>query len=140
MSEKVQNITNNISLVLHNINLAKSELLERQSMEYYDSCNDLRVNFKNFYQETLEKICHVEDEENGNLNHILELFNKIKSSLKLFANYDNKILLKDIEDSVDQIKDLADSLFYKQKETPLDKESILMIQNQIMCFKYDNDY
>ncbi|MFT6220535.1 MAG: hypothetical protein ACJAVG_001254, partial [Rickettsiales bacterium] len=80
------------------------------------------------------------DEENGNLNHILELFNKIKSSLKLFANYDNKILLKDIEDSVDQIKDLADSLFYKQKETPLDKESILMIQNQIMCFKYDNDY
>jgi hypothetical protein len=140
MNETVQNITNNISLTLHNINLVKNDSLELSSLDEYHHCNDLRINFKNFYQEVLEKICHLADDGNVNLNHILELFNKTKSSLKLFANYDNEILLKDIEYSVDQIKDLANSFFSKQKETPSDKESILMIQNQIICFKYDNAY
>jgi len=143
MNQVVEIITNNISSSLSNINLLKSFFLETNSVDDYNACNDLRVSFKIFYKEILEQISDLNNNQNDegrNLLLVVDKYKQIKLDSCRFSINKNKVLVENIINSITHIKDLTELLIKQQKETPLNKEEVLIIKNQIMCFKCDIFY
>ncbi len=134
MNSIVEGITNNISFTLSNINLLKNIFLKDGSIDNYNICNNLRINFKKFYQEILEQISNLDDDKKYDLSLIAVKYEKIKSDFDRLKN-NNKALTENIINAITYIKDLVEFLIIQQQKIPLDKKEMLTIQNQIMCFR-----
>jgi hypothetical protein len=144
MKHIVQNITNNISFTLANINVLKNTFLDQNLIDKYNRCNELRVKFTEFYQEIFKQISILNHILEPNIDSIINSINtkyiQIKSVLNFVNQIDNKILIKDIEDIILQTKKLFDFLIEEQIKNPISTEEMPIIQNHLTYFKHDLIY
>lgn len=144
MKHIVQDITDNISFTLANINILKNLFLEQNLIDSYNRCNELRVKFTEFYQEIVSQISILNHISEPNIDSIINSINtkyiQTKSVLNFVNQIDNKILIKDIEDIILQTKKLFDFLIEEQIKNPISTEEMLMIKNHITYFKHDLIY
>lgn len=81
MNQRVEDITNNISFTLSNINVLKNLFLEENSVDNYHICNDLRISFKIFYEEIFRQVSNLND---ADLSIITEQYQQIKLNCDRF--------------------------------------------------------